>query len=47
MMMSVVCLLWISAFVACIVHIIKPQIPIYLAVLLVCMAGLLGCLPLR
>lgn len=44
--MSIVCLLWISAFIAAIVAAIN-RVPLWVSVLLACIAGLLGCLPLR
>jgi hypothetical protein len=44
--MSIVCLLWISAFVAAIVAAFS-RVPLWVSVVLVCIAGLLTCLPLR
>lgn len=44
--MSVVCLLWLSAFVSTIVSAIG-KCPIWVPVLLITVAGLLGCLPLH
>jgi len=45
-MMSVTCLLWIAAFIATIVSAIG-KCPLWVAVLLISVAGLLSCLPLR
>jgi membrane protein DedA with SNARE-associated domain len=44
--MSIVCLLWISAFFAAIISALG-RVPLWVAVLLATIAGMLGCLPLR
>jgi hypothetical protein len=46
MPMTIVCLLWISAFIATIISALG-KVPLWVAVLLASIAGLLGCLPLR
>jgi hypothetical protein len=46
MPMTIVCLLWISAFFAAIVAAIG-RVPLWVAVLLTTIAGMLSCLPLR
>jgi membrane protein DedA with SNARE-associated domain len=44
--MSIVCLLWIAAFIGTIISALG-RVPLWVAVLLGTIAGMLGCLPLR
>lgn len=44
--MSIVCILWASAFVGTIISALG-KVPLWVPVLLATIAGLLGCLPLR
>jgi hypothetical protein len=44
--MSIVCLIWLGAFIATIISAIG-RCPLWVPVLLVTVAGLLSCLPLR
>jgi hypothetical protein len=45
-MMSITCLLWVSAFIGTIISALG-KVPLWVPVLLACIAGLLTCLPLR
>ena len=44
--MSIVCLLWVAAFIGTILSALG-KCPLWVPVLLACIAGLLQCLPLR
>jgi hypothetical protein len=44
--MTIVCILWLAAFIATVVSAIG-KCPLWVAVVLVTIAGLLSCLPLR
>ncbi len=44
--MSIVCILWLAAFVGTIASALG-KCPVWVPLVLVCIAGLLGCLPLR
>jgi len=46
-MLSIVCLLWLAAFIATLISAITGKCPLWVAVLIVCIAGLLTCIPLR
>jgi len=45
--MSIVCLLWIAGFIATLISAVSGKCPLWVAMLLVSIAGLLGCLPMR
>lgn len=45
-MMNIVCLLWLAAFLGTLAS-AAGKVPLWVPVLLVTIAGLLGCLPLR
>jgi hypothetical protein len=45
-MLSITCLLWLAAFVATIAS-AAGRCPLWVPVLLIAIAGLLSCLPLR
>jgi hypothetical protein len=45
-MLSITCLLWLAGFIGTIVSALG-KCPLWVPVLLIAIAGLLGCLPLR
>jgi hypothetical protein len=45
-MLSIVCILWLAAFVGTIISALG-KVPLWVPVLLGCIAGLLTCLPMR
>jgi len=45
--MSIVCILFVAALVATLVSAITGKCPLWVAVLIMCIAGLLACIPLR
>jgi hypothetical protein len=45
-MLSIVCILWLAAFVGTIISALG-RVPLWVPVLLACIAGLLTCLPVR
>ncbi len=44
--MTIVCILYLAALIACLISSVG-RCPLWVAVLLLSIAGLLGCLPLR
>ena len=44
--MTIVCFLWLAAFIGTLVSALG-KCPLWVPVLLICIAGLLTCLPLR
>lgn len=45
-MLTIVCLLWLSAFIGTLVS-AYGKVPLWVPVLLITIAGLIGCIPLR
>jgi hypothetical protein len=43
--MTVLLLIYVAAFVAAVLHAAKPPVPIWIAVVLLCIAGLIQVLP--
>ena len=45
--MTVLLLIYLAAFIAAVASAIKPPVPLWIAVVLLCIAGLLQTLPVR